>query len=363
MNILFINTSRIWGGNEKWTHMAAHGLAENHTVLLAYRAPDLGVRFSVNKLRLPFWNRFDVYTLTRLSRFIKKQGVEMVVSTNRKFYLLGALAARFSGCRHFVRCGIVWEVRDNKYYRILFQKYVDGVIVNAEPIRQRLAGTGFIDEKKIHLIYNGLDVLKLDKSRCADQEKPFHFTIASMGELIPRKGYPELIRAFALFDNKNPNNKAGLVIIGKGKQKARLKKLSQKLGIGDKVFFAGFIDNPYPLLNMADLFVSSSVNEGLPNALVEAMYLKIPVITTAAGGSGEVIEHGRNGWLVEQDNQEQLAGLIENAALKINGQQLNQMGDAANKTAAQKFSLKRMSRQLEHAFGHSHYSAGREKTL
>ena len=346
MNILFINTSKIWGGNEKWTHMAVHELAKSNNVSLAYRSKSLGEHFSVCRCKLPFLNRFDIYTLLKLIAYIKEKGIQVVVSTNRKFFLWGGIAARLSGCRHLVRCGIVWKVPDTKYYKFLFKNFIDGIIVNAQPVRSELAKSRFIDPQKIHLVYNGLDVEKLDQAKSGKVDKVFDFTVVSCGELVHRKGHDIIIKAFAAFLSNAPNTRVGLVIMGKGKQEEYLKKLATELGINDKVIFTGFLDNPYPLLCGADLFISASSNEGLANALLEAMYLELPVITTAAGGAGDIIEHGRNGFLVDRGNHEQLARLIEHIYL-CDKEKLGRISKAGRRTILDRFSIERMAEELQ----------------
>jgi glycosyltransferase involved in cell wall biosynthesis len=352
MNILFINTSKIWGGNEKWTHMAAHALAKNNNVYLAYRSEPFGSCFSVPKKKLPFLNRLDLFSLYRLVRFVKRQNIDILVSTNRKFFLLGALAARMTGCRHFVRCGIVWKVPDTKYYRLLFDKFIHGIIVNAKPIREGLIKSGFVDKHKIHLVYNGLDTKKLKNSKKQNIKKMFDFIVISSGELIPRKGYEFLIKSFAGFLKKKSGIDAGLVILGKGRQKKELEALAKNLSIKDRVIFTGFLENPYALLARADLFVSVSQNEGISNSMLEAMYLGIPVITTSVGGAGDVVQHGQNGYILEYGRKDELMLLIEQV---YNEQEkyLNSIGEAAHRTVNANFSMEQMTRSLQMVFDYS----------
>ncbi len=349
MNILFINTSKIWGGNEKWTHMAAHALAEKHKVFLAYRSSSLGRRFFLPKKRFYFINRFDSLTLYQLVHYIRKKSIDIVVSTNRKYYLLGGMAAGWSGCRHFVRCGIVWSVPDSLYYRYLFTRLIHGVIVNASPVRDELLKSGFISQERVHLIYNGLDLDMLEQGQRETHEKPFPFTLVSSGELVPRKGYRLLIESFAHFLKSTGITDAGLVIIGKGRQEAELKALAKNLWVKDRVIFTGWLDNPYPLLSKADLFVALSRNEGISNALLEAMYLKVPVISTAVGGVGDVIRSGYNGILVKHEDCISLAELYSQF-YEQDPSELSRMTSAARKSVVKNFSLQEMVKSLEGKF-------------
>lgn len=346
MNILFINTSKSWGGNEKWTSLAAHQLAREHNVFLAYRSRNLGQRFTVEKKQFSFLNRLDILTLYRIVRFIKKKNINVIVSTNRKYYLLGAIASRLAKCRHFVRLGIVWDVPDNVLNRVLFSRLVHGIIVNAVPIQTRLVRTVFIREEQVHLIYNGLDLDKLDQGWKNASDKPFAFTIATSGELTPRKGHKEVIEGFARFVEKHGAAEAGLVIMGRGRQKKELEDLAADLDIADQVLFTGFLDNPYPLLASSDLYVTLSRNEGISNSLLEAMYLKVPVVSSSAGGAGEIIKDGSNGFMVWHVSGEALADIIYQV-YSTDKEKRVALAMAGRKTVIEMFSMEQMTRSLE----------------
>jgi len=365
MNILFINTSRIWGGNEKWTQMATQELSKRHNVSLAYRTSLLGEKFDLDKFRLPFLNKFDIYTLYNLKKIIADRKIDMLISTNRKFFLLGAIAAALTGCKHFVRCGIVWHVPDTFYYRRLFQTHIHGIIVNAHAVKNSLLKSGVIEQKKIHVIYNGLDTSKLDQTDIPERSASHPFTVVSMGELVPRKGHDLIIKAFAGFLDKHPESNARLVLLGKGKQEKELKHLSSKLGIQTKVEFTGFLNNPYPVLVSADIMVSASQNEGISNAVLEAMYLGIPVISTPAGGIEETIDHGKNGFLFTQGDSKELADLMD-FTFQTRGNHLRSIGKKAQKTVTSNFSSSKMGDELEKALEmtipHNNQQANTEKS-
>ncbi|WP_291322919.1 glycosyltransferase [Desulfonatronospira sp.] len=353
MNILFVCTSKIWGGNEKWCSLAAHELAKAHQVFVVYRSKNVGDRFSVSKKQFFFAGRVDPFGLYRLAKYIRENEIDIVVSTHRKFYMMGALAARLAGSSYFLRCGIVWEIPDSGIYRYFFQNYVHGIIVNARPIREKLLQSGFIDPEKIHLIYNGLDTEKLENSCLEVREKPYPFTVVSSGQLISRKGFDFLIKAFASFIIDHPGVNAGLVIMGEGKLERQLKQLTAELGIQDQVFFTGFLDDPYPLLCTADLFVSASDNEGISNALLEAMYLKIPVITTPAGGAGDIIDHGNNGFLVDHGHKKKLVDLLRLACLEQKNI-LPEIALAGQQAVLDRFSASDMALAMEKIFDSRH---------
>ncbi|HIC87372.1 MAG TPA: glycosyltransferase, partial [Aquificae bacterium] len=118
-----------------------------------------------------------------------------------------------------------------------------------------------------------------------------------------------LLKAFSKLDNNYR-----LYILGEGEEKDNLIKLADKLNIKDRVYFLGFQKNPYKYLAQADLMVLSSKVEGLPNVVLEANALGIPVVAfDCPGGTREIIKNGLNGFLVKCGDVDKLAFYIEKA--------------------------------------------------
>jgi GalNAc-alpha-(1->4)-GalNAc-alpha-(1->3)-diNAcBac-PP-undecaprenol alpha-1,4-N-acetyl-D-galactosaminyltransferase len=133
--------------------------------------------------------------------------------------------------------------------------------------------------------------------------------ILSVGRLHPVKGYANLIAAFALISETCFD--WDLIILGEGQQRPELEGLVRKCGLGDRVFLPGKVSNPGDWMERADLYVSSSVTEGFPNALCEAMARGLPVISTDCPvGPREIIRHGVDGLLVPPQDDLALAGAI-----------------------------------------------------
>ncbi|ROR03092.1 glycosyltransferase [Desulfosoma caldarium] len=129
--------------------------------------------------------------------------------------------------------------------------------------------------------------------------------ILGAGELCERKDFATLLRAFAALSRHTDSR---LVILGKGKKRRALEKLAHDLGIADRVWFPGFVDNPYAYMAKARLFVLSSTCEGLPVVLMEALALGTPVVSTdCPSGPREILDHGRYGPLVPVKSPVQLA--------------------------------------------------------
>ena len=134
--------------------------------------------------------------------------------------------------------------------------------------------------------------------------------ILGVGRLSEEKDFATLIHAFAKIRKERA---AHLMILGEGKERAALEKLVQELEVGKDVLMPGFESNPYAYMARASVFILSSLREGLPTVLVEAMAVGTPVISTnCKGGAGEILADGKFGELVPvEDTQAMAAAILE----------------------------------------------------
>jgi len=200
-----------------------------------------------------------------------------------------------------------------------------------------------VKEDKIRVIHNGVDIHKFappeDKAK-VKQELGFsnkEFNILSVGRLYARKGLFTLIKSVSIVAKKYRNVK--LIISGKG-QSNEMKKLvdyAEKLGIRSNILFTGYFpDAKLPkLYQAADIFAFSTFYENLPFAVLEALSSRLPVVTTNVGGIPEMIEDGKNGFLVPPANSAALSDriiyLIENPAAA------SEMANQARETVENRF--------------------------
>lgn len=120
--------------------------------------------------------------------------------------------------------------------------------------------------------------------------------VLSVGRLVPQKGYPDLIHAYAGIAHQTD---ADLVIVGQGPLEANLRALLAELGLQSRVHLAGYFANPFPIYNKAEIFVLASHWEGFGNVVVEALACgKKVVVTDCAGGPKEILDHGTYGQVV-----------------------------------------------------------------
>ncbi len=135
--------------------------------------------------------------------------------------------------------------------------------------------------------------------------------VGSVGCLAPRKDYGTLLEALALLAGRG--RAFQVVLVGDGPERAALESRAAALGLGARVRFLGEREDVERLLRAMDVFVLSSREEGIPNALLEAMAAARPVVATAVGGTPEVVRDGETGWLVPPGSPAALADALEQA--------------------------------------------------
>jgi len=138
-------------------------------------------------------------------------------------------------------------------------------------------------------------------------------SICAVGRLEQQKGFDTLIRAFAIFLEKNPGYT--LTIFGEGTERQKLEAMIAGLGLTSQVILAGRISNVFEELSRREIFVLSSRFEGMPNALMEGMACGCACISTDCDfGPGELIQDGLNGLLIPVDDQAAMAAAMERLA-------------------------------------------------
>jgi glycosyltransferase involved in cell wall biosynthesis len=346
MNLLFLNSARSWGGNEKWVSMAMTALAPAHGVHLAYRHEAVGRNITLPKTRLPFVTAVDPYTVWRLSGIIRDLEISVLIPTKPADIIAAGIAGRLRGVPTLARLGIVRRL--GPYRRFAYETMADAVVVNAGVIKQVLQDGGYAKPERIHVIRNGLDLGALDAARGKPGDAaPTRWTVTCAASMIDRKGFDTLLRGFAHFQSLVGAPEARLVLIGDGRRRQALESLARDLRIAPSTEFVGYLANPYPRMAAADVFVLCSHNEGIPNALLEAMYLERAVISTEVGGVGEFVEHGRNGFLIRPGDWQGVGQHL--VTLHRNPPLAKEMGARAHQTVRDGFSPARMGRLLEEA--------------
>lgn len=220
---------------------------------------------------------FNVFLrIARLRRIKRSKKIDISYSFGPSANLPNVLSTN-KGTTTWIGIRSYMDLSGGALLKICCRK-ADKVICCAKEIEAELGKRFQI--QTLATVYNPFDVEKIEKLSEVKAEFPWpedSFVIASMGREDDVKGFWHLIKSFSLLHRRCENTR--LMIIGEGNYE-EYKKLAEDYGILNQIFFTGVKSNPYGYLKKADLYVLTSLNEGFPNALVEAMALSIPVIAT-----------------------------------------------------------------------------------
>ncbi|BAO43524.1 glycosyltransferase [Thiolapillus brandeum] len=182
------------------------------------------------------------------------------------------------------------------------------VVVVANGVREELVRDFGLPRQDVQVIYNPIDIQMVQERSREPVSFPWEDNqpvIIAGGRLHIQKDFMTLMEAFALLRKETS---ARLVILGEGAERGRLEAYAQELGISEDVWLPGFVSNPWAYMRRSSLFVLSSLWEGLPGILLEAMALGLPLIATRCpSGPEEILENGRYGCLVPMRNPKVLS--------------------------------------------------------
>ena len=204
-------------------------------------------------------------------------------------------------------------VPGNKWIRKLrdfLYRFADCVVVQTQNNKSYFSDAV---QKKCKIVYNPVD-LKENAGLALRTEKKIR--IVSVGRLMEQKNQRMLISAFAAVHNEFPEYE--LTIYGEGPCRNELEKQIEELGLKESVFLPGNKKNVHELIADAELFVLTSNYEGMPNALIEAMCLGLPVISTKVSGATDLVIDGENGALISVGDKEQLIKVLKELIVDSN---------------------------------------------
>ncbi len=265
------------------------------------------------------------FGLFKLARTFAKEKPDLVISTPTYMSELSYLASKLLRKKPImvIRSAVMESVNlpaESLITRILYKKSfsnADKIITLTEMMKEDIIDTCGVERDDLKVLPNMVDRKYIEEKAHEEikEEKLFEDDsipkIISMGRLTEQKGFKYLIKAFKkLLDNNNGKGK--LIIIGKGILGNNLVNYVQKLGIKKKVRFLGFKENPYKYIKKADLFVLSSLWEGFPNAILEAMVCEVPVVSyDCSSGPSDIITSGLDGILVPPKDTDELYRAME----------------------------------------------------
>jgi glycosyltransferase involved in cell wall biosynthesis len=213
-------------------------------------------------------------------------------------------------------------------------RWTDAVVFISEGVREYYVNRDRLSRRNVSVIYNGINVQKFSARPAHPAAALPLFRVGCVGRLVPAKDHVTLIRAFALVTAVMPQ--AELHILGEGPCRVAISQTAESLGITNRVFLHGASHDVAGFLSTLDLFVLSSIDEGLPISLMEAMAAGLPVVSTRLPGLTELAPESVVVGYCTPREPESLAEHIRSAAKRPD---LPALGEAA-RCWAQKFGIR-----------------------
>ncbi len=354
------------GGSAQNTYLSILGLKRNHfhTVLVSGRtlesemkSEEIGALIeniqilqseNIEFIQCPSLVRKvsiikDVKALLHIVRIIRKHKPQIVHTHTSKAGLLGRLAAKL--CRvpiilhtphGHVFFGYFGPIQSKLF--ILLEKLVslitDRIVTLTDREKRDHLVAKIAKKDKFAVIFSGVDLrkfkeisllMKLEiKQKMGIPERSQ--IVGTIGRLVPVKGHEYFIEAAQYILLKHPDTY--FIIVGDGPLKEDLEKKAQNFGIGNNILFLGWREDIDVILSLFDIFVLSSLNEGMGRVLVEAMALGKPIVASDVGGIPDLVIHNKNGLLVRPKKSNELADNIQ--ILMENEKKREELGNEGN---------------------------------
>jgi glycosyltransferase involved in cell wall biosynthesis len=331
MRSLHIDTARTWRGGQNQVLLTVNGMAEagHDAMLLAHEDGELRRRAGEGLRFLGFSPRseFDVQAGWKLHAVLKDRAPDVVHAHDPMAVSLVAMAMQMRGAsapKPLVVASrrVDFHLKHHAFSRWKYS-HVDVFIAASRMIADILEQDG-ISPDRIAVVHDGVNISAIDKVPLVDAHAAFWLPhgapiIGNVAALAPHKGQRHLIDAMRLVVRAVPD--ARLVILGEGELHDELQAQITELGLERHVTLAGFRQDALGLIRSLDIFVMSSVTEGLGSAILEAMACERVVIGTRAGGIPEVVDDGVTGLLIPPRDHQAMADAI-----------ISLLGDPARRT-------------------------------
>jgi len=285
--------------------------------------------------------------IARLASFIRRRGIRVVHGTDFPSNLIGFFAARLAGARVVVSRVDLGHLRPGfgRWHRLVerwLSGAADAVCANAEAVRQLCIREEGCHPRRVVVVRNGIDLARFDALAAHPLDEPIPLAdplVAVVANLWPVKGHRGLIGAIARVRERIPG--VHFALVGDGPERAILERRIAALGLRRNVTLLGTRYDVPAILARADAACLPSHAEGMPNALMEAMAARLPVVATSVGGVPELIAEGENGFLARPGDSGELANkLIE---LLSDRPRARAMGERGRSRVRDEFSLRRLA--------------------
>jgi glycosyltransferase involved in cell wall biosynthesis len=346
---LHIDTARTWRGGQNQVLLTVNGLREigHRAALVAHPDGELRRRAAEGLELIPLAPRseMDLSAAWRLARVVKRLHPQIVHAHDAHGVAMASLALSLGGSATspalVAARRVDFHLRSNSFSRWKHRQ-VDCFICASEAIRHVLLADHVLPERTV-TVHEGIDVERVVAAPPVDVHEAFWLphhapVVGNVAALVPHKGQFHLIEAARLVVRQMPDVR--FVILGEGELREMLERQVREHHLEKHVFLPGFRTDVLGCMKSFDMFVMSSVTEGLGTALLDALACGKAIVATKTGGIPEVVEDGVTGRLVAPRDHAAMAQAI--LALLADDNLRRRMGEAGLARVRARFTVERM---------------------
>jgi len=356
---LHIDTARTWRGGQNQVLLTVNGLREigHRAALVAHPDGELRRRAAEGLELIPLAPRteMDLSAAWRLARVVKRLQPAVVHAHDAHGVAMASLALSLGGTGTqgpalVASRRVDFHLRQNSFSRWKHRQ-VDCFICASEAIRQMLVADGVPPDRTV-TVHEGIDLDHVRSAPAVNVHEAFWLphrapVVGNVAALVPHKGQRHLIEAAHLVIQQMPDVR--FLILGEGELRDSLERLVREHHLEKHVFLPGFRTDVLGCMKGFDLFVMSSVTEGLGTALLDAMACGKAIVGTRTGGIPEVVEDGETGRLVPPRDHAAMAQAILN--MLADDEQRRRMGEAGLARVRARFTVERMVAETAAVYG------------
>jgi len=355
--ILTLASGDLWAGAEAVVYQIATGLHGNpsiqHTVVLLNhgRLEMLCSQAGIDTRVIDESMHSFPAILAKLVAICRSVRPHIIHAHRYKENLLASIAAMVCGrprlitTVHGLSEGINKTIKGkmkSTVNQLLLRRVFDTTVAVSQDVARSLGEQAGVSAKRLMTIVNGIDLHNgLKKTRALRDT----FIIGSAGRLFPVKDYPLMVDIAELTCAQRTN--ARFILAGDGPEEETILQKIRSCGLEDRFTLLGHVEDMQAFYAGLDLYINTSMHEGIPMTVLEAMSWRIPIVAFAVGGLNEMISHGHDGYLIQnRDAQEFSQRLIE---LIDDRERLDTLGENAGSTC-KKFSTDQMSQNYYNVY-------------
>lgn len=362
-NLFFLNTSKVFGGGEKWTLEVAEALLNRgYSVTIGSlrntKLTEEALSSNIPVKYIALQNSFSTlnpFKLNSFIKFLKRTSIDVLFLNQSLDLKFGGLAGHLAHVPQIIyRRGSAIPIKNTLYSRYLLKNCTTGIIANSEATKSTILEhtSHYLDQKKIQTIYNGVKIKEIEEKSqnginlYKEFGLPKHkLILINIGRLHEQKGHTFLIEAAKIL--RKERDDFVILIVGDGPLLNSIQEQVTRYNLQDSFVFTGFRHEVYSLLSEADCLVHTARWEGFGYVIAEAMALSKPVVATDVSNMSEVIIDGETGLLAEPENPWDIAEKIN---LLLDYSDRESMGSAGRKRVEKKFEFQRMIDEIESGF-------------